>query len=269
MSNDILKKFYDDRETRISGYEKIRPEYTNVMIDLTRHDYEYNFDFLGRPIIQTPQDIVAMQDLIWKVKPDLIIETGIAHGGSLIMSASMLALLNYCDAVEAGKPLDPLQSQRRVIGIDIDIRAHNLSAIKAHPMAHLIDLIQGSSTAPDVVSQVKEIAANFKRILVCLDSNHTHEHVLSELEVYAPMIGVGSYCCVFDTLVEDLPDDLCAHRPWGKGNSPKTAVWEYLRILNEEGRQASDGAKLQLEIDMAVENRNLLTVAPDGYLKRI
>lgn len=234
-----------------------------------RNGYTYNFSWLGRPIIQYPQDMVALQELIWKVKPDLIVETGIAHGGSLILSASMLALLDYCDAVNSGKLLDPRATRRRVLGIDIDIRAHNRAAIEASPMAHRIDMIQGSSISPEVIAQVHQTAKARQRVLVILDSNHTHDHVLAELEAYAPLTSPGSYCIVFDTLIEDLPDSMFVDRPWGKGNNPKTAVWEYLRRLKEEKRVADDGAPLALEIDTSIESKLLITVAPDGYLKRV
>ena len=183
------------------------------MLASTFPKYSYNFSWLGRPIIQYPQDMVAMQELIWQIKPDLIIETGIAHGGSLIMSASTLALLDYCDAVEAAQTLDPKASCRRVLGIDIDIRAHNRTAIEAHPMAHKIDMIQGSSINPDIISQVHEHVRGYDRILVCLDSNHTHDHVLAELEAYAPLVSPGSYCVVFDTIIEDMPSDFFPDRP--------------------------------------------------------
>ena len=210
-----------------------------------------------------------MQELIWQVKPDLIIETGIAHGGSLIMSASMLALLDLCEAAVAGRVVDPRTPARRVLGIDIDIRPHNRLAIEAHPLAYRIDMIEGSSIAPDVIAQVHAAAQGRRKILVCLDSNHTHDHVLAELEAYAPLTGRDSYCVVFDTIIEDLPEDAFPDRPWGKGNSPKTAVWEYLRRLKGESRKASDGAPLAFEIDKAIEDKLLITVAPDGYLRRI
>ncbi len=235
----------------------------------TRRKYSYNFHWLSRPIIQYPQDMVAMQELIWRIKPDLIVETGIAHGGSLLMSASMLALIDYCEAVASGQALDPQTTRRRVLGIDIDIRPHNRAAIEAHPMAHRIDMIQGSAIAPDIIAQVHEIAKGYSRVLVSLDSNHTHDHVLAELEAYAPLTSKDSYCCVFDTIIEDLPDSMLPDRPWGRGNNPKTAVWEYLRRLQEEGRQAADGAPLDFEIDKAIENKLLITVAPDGYLRRV
>jgi cephalosporin hydroxylase len=223
----------------------------------TRPKYSYNFSWLGRPIIQYPQDMVAMQEIIWSVRPDLIIETGIAHGGSLIFSASMLAQLDICDAIEAGVSFNPRESRRKVLGIDIDIRAHNRAAIEAHPMVSRIQMIQGSSIAPEVVAQVRQIATKYQRVLVCLDSNHTHDHVLAELEAYAPLASVGSYCVVFDTIIEDMPADMFPDRPWGPGNNPKTAVHEYLRSHPE------------FEIDTSIQHKLLITVAPDGYLKRI
>jgi cephalosporin hydroxylase len=226
------------------------------MVQSVAHRYSYCFSWLGRPVIQYPQDIVAMQELIWALRPDLIIETGIAHGGSLILSASMLAMLDMCDAIEDKRSMAPATSRRRVLGVDIDIRAHNRAAIEAHPMASRIQMIQGSSIAPDVIAQVRGIAANYSRVLVCLDSNHTHDHVLAELEAYAPLTSPGSYCVVFDTLVEDMPADAYPDRPWGPGNNPKTAVWQYLKSHPE------------FKIDRETQNKLLITVAPDGYLLR-
>lgn len=209
--------------------------------------YSYHFEWLGRPIIQYPQDMVAMQELIWAVQPDLIIETGIAHGGSLIFSASMLALNAICGGPQDG----------RVLGIDIDIRAHNRSAIEAHPLSNRITMIQGSSIAPEIIDQVRRIAAQHKRILVCLDSNHTHDHVLAELEAYADLTSVGSYCVVFDTVIEDMPADMFPNRPWGPGNNPKTAVRSWLPNHPE------------FVVDRSIEHKLLATVAPEGFLKRV
>ncbi len=208
--------------------------------------YSYNFSWLGRPIIQYPQDMIAMQEIIWSVKPDLIIETGIAHGGSLIFSASMLELVASCTGNEG-----------EVLGIDIDIRPHNRKAIEEHPMYKRISMIEGSSLAPEIVAQVVAKAKSKKRIIVCLDSNHTHEHVLAELEAYAPLTTVGSYCVVFDTIVEDMPKELSGDRPWGPGNNPKTAAREYLKSHPE------------FAIDKRIQNKLAITVAPDGYLKRL
>lgn len=221
------------------------------------HRYSYNFSWLGRLIIQYPQDIVALQEIIWSVKPDLIIETGIAHGGSLIMNASMLAMLDYCDAVESGQIIDPTKPKRKVLGIDIDIRTHNRDAINSHPMNSRIEMIEGSSIDQSIIRQVKNYAANFSRVLICLDSNHTHDHVLAELEAYAPLTSVGSYCVVFDTIIEDMPLGSFPDRPWDKGNNPKTAVWEYLKTHPE------------FEIDKQIDHKLFISVAQDGYLKRI
>lgn len=209
--------------------------------------YSYNFAWLGRPIIQYPQDIVAMQELIWSLQPDLIVETGIAHGGSLIFSASMLELNAACGGPAAA----------HVIGIDIDIRAHNRDAILAHPMSRRISMIEGSSIAPPIVAQVRARAQGKKSVLVCLDSNHSHAHVLAELQAYAPLTSVGSYCVVFDTVIEDLPASLSGERPWGPGNNPKTAVWAYLKEHPE------------FEVDADVDAKLLISVAPSGYLRRV
>jgi cephalosporin hydroxylase len=236
--------------------------------ETNRCNYTYNFAWLGRPIIQYPQDMVAMQEIIWEVKPDLIIETGIAHGGSLILSASMLALLDMSEAMQTDESINPAVSKRLVLGIDIDIREHNRMAIAAHPMSSRIKMLEGSSIDPAIIAQVHEVARNYKRVLVCLDSMHTHDHVLAELEAYAPLVSQGSYCVVFDTLIEDMPDDMFLDRPWGKGNNPKTAVWEFLRKLGNEGRLGTDGDSLRFEIDKNIEHKLLITVAPDGYLKR-
>ncbi len=220
--------------------ERLRESGLNLIVDSLDYEYSYHFKWLGRPIIQYPQDIVAIQEIIWSVKPDLIIETGIAHGGSLIFNASMLELLG---------------GNGQVLGIDIDIREHNRLEIEKHPMFKRITMIEGSSIDDAVVEQVYNFAKGKERILVILDSNHTHKHVLREMELYSPLVKKGSYLVVFDTVVEDMPDELCQDRPWGKGNNPKTAVWEFLKTND------------RFEIDKEIENKLLITVAPDGYLK--
>lgn len=236
-------------------------ELKDVAASFTRQSippkYSYNFSWMGRPIIQYPQDVVAMQEIIWSVRPDLIIETGIAHGGSLVFSASMLGLLDLCDAAEKAGPVDARNSGRKVVGVDIDIRPHNRSAIEAHPMASRIELIQGSSIDPVVVHEVTEIAKRYRRVLVCLDSNHTHSHVLAELEAYAHLTTLGSYCVVFDTVIENLPKELYSDRPWGPGDNPKTAVIEFLKTHPE------------FAIDSAIDNKLLISVAPGGFLRRV
>lgn len=257
---DPIQQFEQEARNRAEAFGR-DPQFQSLSRDWLEasmgRQYVYNFHCLGRPIIQYPQDMVAMQDLIWRVRPDLVIETGIAHGGSLVLSASILAMLDMCDAIEAGTMLDPKVSKRKVLGIDIDIRDHNRAAIEAHPMSSRIQMIQGSSIAPDVVSQVKAVAANYNRVLVCLDSMHTHDHVLAELEAYAPLVSVDSYCVVFDTFIEDMPPRFFKDRPWDVGNNPKTAVRAYLETHRE------------FEIDKLIENRLQVTVAPDGFLKRV
>jgi len=202
----------------------------------------YNFTWMGRPIIQHPHDTMALQELIWEIKPDLIIETGIAHGGSIIFSASMLELLG---------------GNGGVIAIDIDIRKHNRDEIESHPMFKRIKLVEGSSIDIATIEKVKELAVGKKNIMVILDSNHTHDHVMKELELYSPFVSVNSYLIVFDTWVEDVPENYYPDRPWDKGNNPKTAVWEFIKT-NEN-----------FVIDKSIEHKLSITLAPDGYLKRI
>ena len=245
-------------EIRAQGEDRELAKATRTWINqANRNKYSYHFEWMGRPIIQYPQDIVAMQELIWHVRPDLIIETGIAHGGSLVFSASILALLDLAEAMEADKSFSAHESTRKVLGIDIDIRAHNRAAIEAHPFSRYIETIEGSSVDLDVAEKVKALAKGYQRILVCLDSNHTHDHVLKELELYAPLTSTKSYCVVFDTIIEDLPEDMFPNRPWGPGDNPKTAVREYLKTHPE------------FEIDKHIQDQLLITVAPDGYLRRV
>ncbi len=228
----------------------------NFFLETVKNKYSYNFEYLSRPIIQYPQDIIAFQEIVWKVKPDLIIETGIAHGGSLVLSASLLALLDYCDAIHSKSILDPNETERLVIGIDIDIRKHNRDALDAHPLRKYMMLLEGSSLDKKIIKKVKNKAKNKKTVLICLDSNHTHDHVIGELNEYSELVTKGSYCIVFDTVIEDLPDNYSDDRPWGKGNNPKTAVRDFLKTNHN------------FEIDYEIEKKLLITVAPDGYLKR-
>lgn len=258
----------EEKEFKKQCVEEIAQQGKNVSLNqLTRQwvdesiksNYSYHFEWLGRPIIQYPQDMVGTQQLLWQIKPDLIIETGIARGGSLIFYASILELIAQC-----GGPKDA-----RVLGIDIDIRAHNKDAILSHPMSSRIEMIQGSSIDASVVEQVKQKAKNAKNVLVCLDSNHTHNHVLQELRHYAPMVSMNSYIIVFDTVVEDIPSDLIKDRPWSKGNNPKTAVLEYLNELdNNKDVAGIDAKELRLMMDKQIEDQLLITVAPSGFLRR-
>lgn len=208
--------------------------------DTVKHEYSYHFRWLGLPIIQYPQDVVAMQELIWKLEPDAIVETGVARGGSLILSASILHLLDKGGVV---------------VGVDIDIRPHNREAIESHRLARYIKLVQGSSTAADVIAQVKQHIAGAKRVLVILDSMHSHAHVLEELKLYAPLVTKGSYLVVMDSVVEMLPKELYPDRPWGPGDNPWTATQEYLKTTD------------RFEIDRSIPDKLMITVAPDGYLR--
>lgn len=230
--------------------------------------YSYNFSSMGRPIIQYPQDMVAVTELIWNIRPDVIIETGVAHGGSLLQSAAALVLLDYCDAVTSSSVIRPLQSRRRVIGIDIDIRAHNRSAIESHPLSHKIELMTGSSVDAAIVNSVRKRIDQSEKVLVILDSNHTHDHVYAELEAYAPMVGIGSYCVVFDSVIELLPADQYPDRPWGPGNSPFSAIQKYLTTLSQENVVGLDGSRLHFQIDCEIDSRLMISAAPKGYLKR-
>jgi cephalosporin hydroxylase len=208
----------------------------------SRYKYSYHFKWLGRPIIQFPQDIVAMQEIVWNVKPQLVIETGIAHGGSLIFYASLLELIG---------------GDGMVLGIDIDIRAHNRVEIEKHPMFNRIKLLEGSSIDNDIIEKVYEFAEGKAPILVVLDSMHTYEHVKAEIDAYSRLVNKNSYLVVFDTIIEDMAEDLFQGRPWGKGNNPRTAVTEFLE--NND----------RFEVDTEIENKLLITVAPSGYLKCI
>jgi cephalosporin hydroxylase len=210
----------------------------------SEYRYSYNFTWLGRPVIQWPQDIMALQEVIWKVRPDVIVETGIAHGGSLIFTSSMLELLG---------------GDGRVIGVDIDIREHNRVAIEEHPMSRRITMIEGSSIDEGIVAQVREQVGDASSVLLILDSNHTHDHVLAELELYAPMVTRGSYIAVMDTVVEDMPGGAFPDRPWDRGDNPATAVKAFLQ--SEQGKR--------FEVDQELSDRLILSVAPGGYLRCI
>ncbi|MBA3663142.1 MAG: cephalosporin hydroxylase family protein [Bacteroidetes bacterium] len=238
-----IDQFKQERKERIDGFGKnkeLKAASEQFNIVSNKEMYSYNFSWMGRPIIQYPQDMIAMQELIWEIKPDIIVETGIAHGGSLIYYASIMELIG----------------KGEVLGIDIDIRDHNKKEIESHPMFKRIKMIQGSAIDPAIVEQVKKHVEGKKTVMVCLDSNHTHAHVLDELKMYADFTTVGSYCVVFDTIVEDLPKG-SYDRPWDVGNNPKTAVFEFLKTNDS------------FVIDKHIDNKLLISVAPDGYLKRI
>lgn len=245
---------------RISQYheaDRIKKYATGFVEEATILYYPYNFRWMSRPIIQYPQDIVAIQEIIWMIKPDIVIETGVAHGGSLIFSASMLALIEYEEAYRVGKKIDPAAPDRIVVGVDIDIRAHNKKSIDAHAMRSRINLIEGSSTDDKVFKEVVNYTKGRKKVLVILDSNHTHDHVYAELKMYANLVTVGSYCIVMDTVIEDLPANSFPERPWDKGNNPKTAINSFLY------------ENTQFEIDEYYNNKLIITAAPNGYIKKV
>lgn len=243
--NDPVKQFVAERELRIKEYagNKTLQAAARQFNDASNSaQYSYNFTWMGRPVIQYPQDMMAMQEIIWSIQPDLVIETGIAHGGSLIYYASLLELID----------------KGEVLGIDIDIRAHNRKEIENHKMIKRIKMIQGSSIEDETFEQVKKYTNGKEKIIVVLDSNHTHDHVMRELELYSPFVNPGSYIVVFDTIVEDLPEGYFSQsRPWGIGNNPKTAVQEFLKTNHN------------FIIDEMIDNKLLISVAPKGYLKRI
>lgn len=244
MKIDPIEEFKKEAEGNIKKLgrnKKLKTLGLKFTIESLKNRYSYNFRWLGRPIIQHPQDMVAMQELIWNIKPDLIIETGIAHGGGLIFYASILEMI--------GKGM--------VLGIDIDIRKHNRKEIEKHKMFKRIKILEGSSVDSKIISEVQKIAKNKKRILIFLDSSHAHLHVLKELELYTPLISRGSYIVVFDTIVEFMPKGTIKNRPWDKGNNPFTAVKEFLKENNN------------FVIDKDIENKLLITAAPGGFLKRI
>lgn len=248
--SNLLKQYRLEALERAKSYqknEKLQQTYQAFINEIVKAKYAYNFFWLGVPILQVPQDLQALQEIIWEVKPDLIIETGIAYGGSLIFSASMLAILEMCGEIEKGD----------VLGIDVEIRPHNKEAILAHPMSKKITLFEGSSIDEEIIVRTREFAKSKERVLVCLDSCHTHEHVLAELRAYAPLVSIGSYIIVGDTGIEDLPDGTTSDRPWGKRNNPKTAIWEFLKENSN------------FEIDKTIDSKLILTGSPDGFLRKI
>jgi len=244
MISNTLKEFYirNDSNTKKMGddinFRKKSKEWFDIA---NKYEYSYHFTWMGRPIIQYPQDIIATQEIIWSVQPDFIIETGIAHGGGITFYASMLELIG----------------KGEVIGIDIDIRMHNRELIEKHPMFKRMTMIEGSSISDNVLQQVKSKVKNKNRILVCLDSNHKHDHVLKELTLYSPFVKKGSYLIVFDTIIQDMPPNFSFNRPWGQGDNPKTAVEAFLKIND------------RFVVDKTIDNKLQISVAPGGYLKCI
>ncbi|MEM9710215.1 MAG: CmcI family methyltransferase [Pseudomonadota bacterium] len=257
---DPITQFKKEREESLGSYDRdgaFQERSRAWLQESMAKRYVYNFDWLGRPIIQYPQDVFAVQELVWKTRPDVIIETGIAHGGSLALSSSLLAMLDWCDAVEANRTLDPRASNRRVIGVDIDIRAHNRDAIETHPLSNIINMVEGHSTSNETLEQVRALVGDGSRVMVCLDSSHTHDHVLAELKAYSEFVTPECYLVVFDTFIENMPKGFIKDRPWDKANNPFTAIEEWLESNPE------------FEVDRQIELKLMITGAPGGFLKRI
>jgi cephalosporin hydroxylase len=240
--DDTFQREQREDVRRLGESAELRRRSMRWIADVSRHRYSHHFTWLARPIIQFPQDIVALQEIIWEVRPGLIVETGIAHGGSLIFSASMLELLG---------------GDRLVVGVDIDIRAHNRDEIERHPLYGRVRMIEGSSVDPQVFAQVEAEADGRDPVIVILDSNHTHDHVLRELELYSRLVGRGGYIVVCDTVIEEMPDDLFPDRPWGRGNNPRTAVRQFLETTD------------RFEVAGEIDAKLLITVAPGGHLRCI
>jgi len=256
-SADHLRRLRVEMADAHAGDAEFRQLTSEWMAASCPRQYSYRFDWLGRPVIQYPQDVVALQEILWEVRPEAVVECGIAYGGSLVLTASILALIDYCDAAESGDLGRLADRPSRVVGVDIDIRDHNRVALDNHPLRHKIRLVEGSSTEPDVVAQVHAEVDGRSPVLVLLDSDHTATHVRGELAAYAHLTTVGSYCVVYDTVIEHLPADLHDDRPWGPGNSPATAVAEFV----EENPH--------FEVDRRMDEKLAITVAPGGYLRRV
>jgi cephalosporin hydroxylase len=238
-----FQKEREDAQREMLKDAELKQKSLDWMLHADKYKYTYNFTWMGRPIIKYPQDIAIMQELIWDVRPDLIIETGIAHGGSIIFSSSMMELLG---------------NKGKVIAVDIDIRKHNRDAIEKHPMMKNITMLEGSSVDEKIVQQIADCAKNFKKVMVVLDSNHSHDHVLRELELYSPLVSIDSYILLPDTFVEFFPKGYVTNRPWDVGNNPYTAMEAFLKTTDEFVK------------DEAITNKLLITEAfGGGYLKRV
>ena len=267
---DDHKEFLNSRKERVRAYHssKLQQIADQFMISSTQDLYYHNFDWMGRPIIQLPQDIVAMQELIWQIKPDLIIETGIARGGSIVLYASMMALLDHCENIS--RESEPPSTSRKVMGIDVDIRAHNKLELEKHPLRNYMELVEGSSLDQHVISKATGAASKAKVVLVILDSCHTHEHVFAELENYAPLVSVGSYCVVFDTYVQKVADfvEFPEERAGSKDANAMTAMADWFRKAEAGEYSNEQGSSLSFKIDKSFTDKLLITSCPEGYLLR-
>ena len=231
---------YDSAAIERMNRDPVLREAVRTIVEKTfEYGYYRNFTWLGRPIIQYPQDIAALQELVWSYQPTLVIETGVAHGGSLILYASVLELI--------GGP-------GQVIGIEIELRPHNRQALSEHPMRKRIEILEGSSISPEVVDAVCRRAQRHERVMVVLDSNHTHEHVAEELRLYSPLVRKGGPLIVFGTSVAVLSPAFSTNRPWNQHRNPQSALDEFLRTTD------------RFIVDQEINDKLLLTDAPGGYL---
>lgn len=243
---DPIKQFQEERAAdiaRMGQDAELRQKSLDWMLHADKYKYTYNFSWMGRPIIKYPNDMVVQQELMWKLKPDLVVETGIAHGGSIIFSAAMMEMMGI---------------DGEVVGVDIDIRPHNRREIENHPMAKRITMFEGSSTDEELFAQVRKKAEGKKCVMVLLDSLHSHEHVYNELQLYPDLVTEGSYLILPDTFIELFPKGYYSHnRPWDVGDNPMTAMRQFLQ---EDDR---------FEIDQEIDNKLMITEGINGYLKRV
>lgn len=232
-----LKKYVLTKKDKdVKALEKSGLEWAKIC---SENHLSYEIEWLGVPVIQTAEDLVLLQEVIFKVQPDVILEIGIAHGGGMIFEASLLELFGH------GK----------VIGVDVDIREHNRKVLEAHPLSKRIELIQGSSIAPETIDEIKKRIPENSKILVCLDSDHTKPHVLKELELYKEFVSIGSYIVVFDAISSDLAK-LGAAKEIYINNGPAEAINEFL--------EKDDSFQIDKEFNKLYSSHN-----QDGYLKRI
>ena len=245
MDEKITEFFYQRNEDieNMARDSQLKDLSLQWMIKADRYKYTYNFTWMGRPIIKYPNDMIVQQELMWTLKPDLIIETGVAHGGSIIFSASMMKMMGI---------------KGSVIGIDIDIREHNLKEIEDHPMYDIIHLYEGDSTDSKIVQQVQQHVDKAKTVLVILDSLHSHQHVLKELNLYSKFVTKSSYIILPDTFIEFFPKGYYSKdRPWDVGNNPYTAMHEFLKNNSS------------FMIDKKLSSKAVISETIDGYLKRV
>ena len=248
MKKNELEIFWNEKNKNIEEMGKDKSFFKKTidwMVHADKYKYTYNFTWMGQPIIKTPADMVVLQEIMWQVKPDLVIETGIAHGGSIIFSASMMSMMGF---------------DGEVVAVDIDIREHNRQLIEKHPMYGRITMYEGDSTDISVINKILIHVEGKKRVMVILDSNHAHEHVLKELEIYSKFVTQDSYIILPDTFIEFFPKGhYSKDRPWDVGNNPYTAMMSFL--------DTDEGSKFQVQKEWS--SKAMITESFDGYLKKV